>query len=139
VRASWKSLQLRYNKVNYNNLEISYRRKRSQHFIETNKVSKSKRSPTCTCGPRVRNTTRSSKVLKTLWCFQSIILFDFIFTRIQGKITSVLQKLAREKNSLGAPQKQRKACWRCQQPKAKLRQKLSTLTIGLETKMDYFL
>ena len=135
MRASWKSLQ---HTVNYNNHEISYRRKRTQHFIETNKVSKSKRSPTCTCGPRVRNTTRSSKVLKTLWCFQSINCLILIFTRIQGKITSVLQKLAREKNSLGAPQKQRKA-WRCQQPKAKLRQKPSTLTIGLETKMDYFL
>ncbi|KZS03497.1 Uncharacterized protein APZ42_033680 [Daphnia magna] len=56
----------RYNNVNLKRplfySERSWRRKRSQNFVDTNKLSKSKRSPpsACTCGNRIHS-ARSSK------------------------------------------------------------------------------
>ncbi|KAI9565845.1 hypothetical protein GHT06_009642 [Daphnia sinensis] len=46
----------------YNNINLTTRQKRSQMFVDTNKISKSKRSPpsACTCGNRIHS-ARSSK------------------------------------------------------------------------------
>ncbi|XP_046443869.1 insulin-like growth factor I [Daphnia pulex] len=54
---------IQYCQKKFARISISKKRKRSQHFIETNKVSKSKRSPTCTCRSRV-NSARFSKKTK---------------------------------------------------------------------------
>ena len=67
-----------------------------------------------------------------------LFCLHFAFTRIQRKIVTVLRKLTRGKKSFCVPRQQIQIRGR-HQPKAKFSQKLSTLTIGLETKTDYFL
>lgn len=68
----------RYNNVNLKRplfySERSWRRKRSQNFVDTNKLSKSKRSPpsACTCGNRIHS-ARSSKVLEVVKFLLSMI------------------------------------------------------------------
>lgn len=55
-------------------ISVLIKRKRSQNFVDTNKLSKSKRSPpsACTCGNRIHS-ARSSKVLEVVKFLLSMI------------------------------------------------------------------